>query len=86
MHGRQSHQGATFNCVSLEELVPAKHPLRAIRAVVDKALAGMDGAFAGLYPGTGRLSEHPQNPNLIAVRPPNNNQDGCREVYSSAVR
>ena len=60
MRGRQSHQGAMFSYVSLEERVPAKHPLRAIRAVVDEVLAGMDGAFAGLYSGTGRPSIPPE--------------------------
>ncbi|MBP2316836.1 hypothetical protein J2852_006204 [Azospirillum soli] len=28
MRGRQSHQGSMFSYVSLEERVPAKHPLR----------------------------------------------------------
>jgi len=60
MRGRQSHQGAMFSYVSLEERVPAKHPLRAIRAVVDEVLAGMDGAFAGLYASTGRPSIPPE--------------------------
>lgn len=60
MRGRQSSQGAMFSYVSLEERVPAKHPLRAIRAVVDEVLAGMDGAFAGLYASTGRPSIPPE--------------------------
>ncbi|PWC86876.1 transposase [Azospirillum sp. Sp 7] len=54
MRGRQSHQGAMFSYVSLEERIPAKHPLRAIWAVVDEVLAGMGAAFAGLYASTGR--------------------------------
>ena len=60
MRGRQPHQGAMFSYVSLEERVPAKHPLRAIRAVVDEVLAGMDTAFAGLYASTGRPSIPPE--------------------------
>ena len=60
MRGRQSHQGGMFSYVSLEERVPAKHPLRAIRAVVDEVLAGMDTAFAGLYASTGRPSIPPE--------------------------
>jgi transposase len=60
MRGRQSHQGAMFSYVSLEERVPAKHPLRAVRAVVDEVLAGMDAAFAGLYASTGRPSIPPE--------------------------
>ena len=60
MCGRQSHQGAMFSYVSLEERVPAKHPLRAIRAVAEEVLAGMDTAFAGLYASTGRPSIPPE--------------------------
>jgi hypothetical protein len=35
--------GALFSYVDLEERVPAGHPLRVIRRIVNDALAGLDG-------------------------------------------
>jgi len=41
MRGSESKQQPVFSYVSLEERVPADHPLRAICLVVDDILAGM---------------------------------------------
>ncbi|MEQ9038153.1 MAG: IS5/IS1182 family transposase, partial [Silicimonas sp.] len=38
-----------FSYVDLEERIPARHPLRKIRQVVNDALASLDGEFAPLY-------------------------------------
>jgi hypothetical protein len=35
--------------------VPARHPLRVIKGIVDDALIALDAEFAQLYEGTGRL-------------------------------
>jgi hypothetical protein len=42
MRGSQDFQGTMFSYISLEERVPAAHPLRKLRGVVDALLATMD--------------------------------------------
>ena len=37
MRGQDTQQAAMFSYVSLEERIPADHPLRAIRAMTDRA-------------------------------------------------
>ena len=49
-----------FSYVSPEERVPAKHPLRPIRAMISEALAQMDRRFEKLYSQTGRPSIAPE--------------------------
>ena len=49
-----------FSYVDLEARVPADHPLRAIRVLVDEALAALSGDLAGLYSKTGRPSIAPE--------------------------
>ena len=49
-----------FSYVDLEERVPAHHPLRAIRSLVNEVLAALDGEFAKLYADTGRHSIPPE--------------------------
>jgi len=45
-----------FSYISLEERVPAKHPLRKLRAVVDALLATMTAEFEAVYSRNGRPS------------------------------
>jgi transposase len=49
-----------FSYVSPEERVPAKHPLRQIRTMVDKALKGLSPAFDRMYAALGRPSIAPE--------------------------
>jgi transposase len=49
-----------FSYLSPEERVPAKHPLRPIRLMVDDALKALSPAFACLYSGFGRPSIPPE--------------------------
>jgi transposase len=49
-----------FSYVRLEERVPAKHPLRAIRALVDVALTELSPTFDQLYAREGRPSIPPE--------------------------
>jgi transposase len=49
-----------FSYVSLEERVPADHPLRAIRKLVDQVLVKMSAEFDGLYAAVGRPSIPPE--------------------------
>lgn len=60
MRGEDEQTGALFTYVSPEALVPAEHPLRAIRAVVDAALGRLSGEFAKLYSPYGRASIAPE--------------------------
>lgn len=60
MRGETSKQSELFSYVSLESRIPADHPIRKIRKVVDKALADMDSAFDDMYSITGRPSIPPE--------------------------
>lgn len=53
-------QSGMFSYVSLEERVPADHPLRGIRELVDEVLAKMSSEFDGLYAAVGRPSIPPE--------------------------
>ena len=60
MRGNEGKQQPVFSYVSLEERVPADHPLRSIRQVVDEVLAGMSKRFDTLYAEAGRPSIPPE--------------------------
>jgi transposase len=60
MRGEERKQAAMFSYVTPEQRIPADHPARQIRALVDRALAGLDGEFDKLYSGTGRPSIPPE--------------------------
>jgi transposase len=60
MRGSDLRSGELFSYVDLEERVPAKHPLRKIRQIVNDVLQGLDGAFAKLYAVDGRPSIPPE--------------------------
>ncbi len=60
MRGQDTQQDAMFSYVSLEERIPADHPLRAIRVMADRALAALSPLFSELYAPTGRESIPPE--------------------------
>jgi transposase len=60
MRGSQDFQGTMFSYISLEERVPAAHPLRKLRGVVDALLATMDREFEAVYARRGRPSVPPE--------------------------
>jgi transposase len=60
MRGNESKQAPVFSYVSLEERVPADHPLRTIRGAVDEVLSGMSQRFDTLYAASGRPSIPPE--------------------------
>ena len=60
MRGADVQQGGMFSYVSLEERVPAEHPLRAMRALLDDALASMSRDFDRVYAAGGRASIAPE--------------------------
>lgn len=60
MRGPDEHTEGLFSYVSCEARVPAGHPLRAIRAIVDEALEVLSPDFDRLYSKIGRPSIPPE--------------------------
>src|SRR5215207_2383533 len=61
MRGRDERTGELFSYVDLEARVRRDHPLRAIRKIVNDALASLEREFAALYaPRIGRPSIPPE--------------------------
>jgi transposase len=57
-------QTGMFSYVALEDRIPADHPLRGVRRVVDAVLAGMSKDFDGVYSKVGRPLIPPERPLL----------------------
>ena len=49
MRGADTFTESPFTLYRLEDFVPADHPLRPIRQMVNEALVKMDTLFAGMY-------------------------------------
>ena len=60
MRGDDEQPGYLFSYVSAEARVPADHPLRPLRAMVDDALRRLSSKFERLYATTGRPSIAPE--------------------------
>jgi transposase len=60
MRGSDVRTGALFSYVDLEDRVPAKHPLRIIRRLVNDVLLALDAEFTKIYAATGRPSIPPE--------------------------
>src|SRR5436189_583963 len=60
MRGTDHQQGDMYSYLSPEMRVRADHPLRAIRAMSDKALCQMSSRFDEMYAKTGRPSIPPE--------------------------
>jgi transposase len=60
MRGSDVVSGALFSYVDLEDRIPAKHPLRLVRAVVNEVLAALDADFSAMYADFGRASIPPE--------------------------
>lgn len=60
MRGPDTQQSSMFSYVSPEDRVPADHPLRPIRKVVDRALVALSSRFDGMYSVFGRPSIAPE--------------------------
>ena len=59
MRGADRQTGKLFSYASPESLVPADHPLRLIRPLVNAALDRLSGRFERMYAATGRASIAP---------------------------
>ena len=60
MRGTDETSGSLFSYVDLEDRIPARHPIRKIRQVVNDALASRDEDFDHLYVDFGRPSIAPE--------------------------
>ena len=60
MRGNEKQQSGMFSYVSMEERVPADHPLRPTRQLVDQILTTMSKRFDDLYAENGRPSIPPE--------------------------
>jgi transposase len=60
MRGADTQQSAMFSYLSPEKRVPADHPLRRIREMMDRALKALSPAFEELYSAFGRPSIAPE--------------------------
>jgi len=60
MRGTDTQQSSMFSYLSPEQRVPANHPLRPIRLMVDDALKSLSPAFSRLYSAFGRPSIPPE--------------------------
>lgn len=60
MRSADQTQHELFCTISIEALIPAEHPLRAIRKLVDRALARMEAEMGKLYSSTGRPGVPPE--------------------------
>jgi len=60
MRGEDPGQAAIFSYLTLEQRIPADHPLRAIRRLTDRALEQISGELDLLYAATGRPSIAPE--------------------------
>jgi transposase len=60
MRGGDERSGWLFSYVNLEARVAKDHPLRAIRGVVNEALAALSGEFSAIYSPLGRPSIPPE--------------------------
>jgi hypothetical protein len=60
LHGEDPKREGVFSYASPEKQVPADHPLRAVREMVDGMLKEMSPRFAGLYAEVGRSAIAPE--------------------------
>lgn len=60
MRGNESKQASMLCLLSPESRVPAKHPIRKLKAIADAALKRLEPTFAGMYSDVGRPSVPPE--------------------------
>jgi transposase len=60
MRGSDEQAGNLFSYIDIEDRVPAQHPLRVIRRIVNDVLRALDREFARLYAASGRPSIPPE--------------------------
>lgn len=61
MRSSAEKSGTLFSYVDLESRIPEKHPLRTIPAIVNEALASLDGEFGELCSSRGQEGDASQS-------------------------
>ena len=61
MRGDTTNQTSMLLAVTPDQLVPADHPIRRIKPIVERALAALAPTFAAMYAPTGRPSVPPEH-------------------------
>src|SRR5581483_2371307 len=61
MRGRSERQAEMLLGVTADSLIPADHPIRRIKPIVDRALAGLGPTFRAMYAERGRASVPPEH-------------------------
>ena len=67
MRGQQERSGSLFYYVSIDERIPASHPLQRIRKLANQALDRLNPAFCEPYASEGRTSVPPKQLVLAVV-------------------
>lgn len=60
MRGKDEQQGVMYSYINIESRIPAEHPLRSIRTMMDRSLEGLSLQFDAHYAKTGRSSIPPE--------------------------
>ncbi len=60
MRGSDVVSGSLFSYVDLEDRIPARHPLRLVRGIVNEVLLALDADFSAMYADFGRPSIPPE--------------------------
>src|SRR5262245_10418363 len=60
MRGQVDPQGGLFSYFSVEERIPADHPLRRVKSQADAVLGSMSAEFDAMYASVGRPSIAPE--------------------------
>ena len=68
MRGTDQQQTSMLTLVTLEQRVPAGHPLRRIKILADQALAALSPTFAEMYSRVGRPSVPPERFGLAPIQ------------------
>ena len=61
MRGAEEKQIDAFSYVSIEDRIPARHPIRPFKTMVNEILRDMNSAFDALYATGGRPSIAPES-------------------------
>jgi transposase len=67
VRGQQERSGSQFSYLSIEERIPASHPLRRIRRLADQALDRLNPTFCELYSAESRPPVPPDQQLLASL-------------------
>ena len=89
MRGTDEAAGSLFSYVDLQERIPARHPLRLIRRIVNDALASLNAQFDALYTDFGRPSISPERlirAGLLHLYDPSTRPDSAARRKAIAIK